>query len=106
MQSVQFGPYKMDAWYFAPYPEDYTKLVETLLVCEFCLKYMKTMRAMTKHMALTPHPAPSLGPHPLPHPWVLSPHFIPRSPPCTLCTAAPSPGSVPVLPPPGGRDLP
>ena len=50
VQSVQLGAYKMDAWYFSPYPEDYTKCVDTLLICEFCLKYMKTRRAMEKHL--------------------------------------------------------
>eukprot|EP00668_Euglena_longa_P012235 GGOE01014670.1.p1 GENE.GGOE01014670.1~~GGOE01014670.1.p1 ORF type:complete len:578 (+),score=120.29 GGOE01014670.1:83-1816(+) len=50
VQSVVFGQYKMDAWYFSPYPEDYTKNVETLLICEFCLKYMKTRRALEKHL--------------------------------------------------------
>ena len=31
-------------------PQDYTKQVDTLLVCEFCLKYMKTRRALDKHL--------------------------------------------------------
>lgn len=33
-----------------PPPQDCTKNAETLLVCEFCLKYMKTRRALEKHL--------------------------------------------------------
>ena len=38
----------MDAWYFAPYPDEYGK-VSTLYVCEYCLKYMKYPKSVAKH---------------------------------------------------------
>lgn len=42
------GKYEMDAWYFAPYPDEYGK-VSTLYVCEYCLKYMKYPRTVLRH---------------------------------------------------------
>eukprot|EP00669_Euglena_mutabilis_P005504 TRINITY_DN16988_c0_g1_i1.p1 TRINITY_DN16988_c0_g1~~TRINITY_DN16988_c0_g1_i1.p1 ORF type:complete len:530 (-),score=82.93 TRINITY_DN16988_c0_g1_i1:190-1779(-) len=57
-QSVQIGPHLLDAWYFSPYPEDHTRGVATLLICEFCLKYFRTKRGLHSHREQCPitHP--------------------------------------------------
>lgn len=47
---MQMGKYEMDAWYFAPYPDEYGK-VSTLYICEYCLKYMKYPKTMQRHKA-------------------------------------------------------
>lgn len=47
------GKYEMDAWYFAPYPDEYGK-VSTLYVCEYCLKYMKYPRTVSRHKVCRP----------------------------------------------------
>ena len=40
----------MGAWYFSPYPEEYSKQ-PTLSVCEFCLKYMRKQSTFLRHKA-------------------------------------------------------
>ena len=35
--SIIFGNYEIDTWYFSPYPEEYEKC-KRLYICEFCLK--------------------------------------------------------------------
>jgi histone acetyltransferase MYST1 len=51
----QMGKYEMDAWYFAPYPDEYGK-VSTLYICEYCLKYMKYPKTMQRHKVCIPTP--------------------------------------------------
>lgn len=48
IKKVQIGKFLMDVWYVAPYPEEYSRL-ETLYVCEFCLKYMKSRYIAKRH---------------------------------------------------------
>ncbi|RKO85963.1 acyl-CoA N-acyltransferase, partial [Blyttiomyces helicus] len=50
INTLQFGKYLMQTWYFSPYPDEY-KNVDTLYVCEFCLKYMKYPESLTRHQA-------------------------------------------------------
>ncbi|KAJ3293812.1 K(lysine) acetyltransferase [Borealophlyctis nickersoniae] len=45
---LQLGKYRMNTWYFSPYPDDYKEL-PLLYVCEFCLKYMRLPESMAKH---------------------------------------------------------
>ncbi|KAI9485339.1 MAG: acyl-CoA N-acyltransferase [Benjaminiella poitrasii] len=48
LKHVQIGSYLIDNWYLAPYPEEYSSL-ETIYVCEYCLKYMKSEYTNTRH---------------------------------------------------------
>jgi histone acetyltransferase MYST1 len=47
---VEFGKYQVDAWYFSPYPDEYTDCAK-LYVCEHCLKYMRHEKTLLKHKA-------------------------------------------------------
>jgi len=40
VNTIEFGRYEIDTWYFSPYPEEFSKCSK-LFICEFCLKYMK-----------------------------------------------------------------
>ncbi|ORE17950.1 hypothetical protein BCV71DRAFT_264308 [Rhizopus microsporus] len=53
IKKVQIGKFLMDVWYVAPYPEEYSRL-ETLYVCEFCLKYMKSRYIAKRHKVKCP----------------------------------------------------
>ncbi|WVQ95279.1 hypothetical protein IAU59_002374 [Kwoniella sp. CBS 9459] len=47
---IRFGPYEIDTWYSAPYPEEYAYVPEgKLWLCEFCLKYMKSGFVANRH---------------------------------------------------------
>jgi histone acetyltransferase MYST1 len=50
VERITLGKYEVDAWYYSPYPEEYTG-GDMLYICEFCLKYAKTKDTMTKHAA-------------------------------------------------------
>ncbi|KAI8348858.1 acyl-CoA N-acyltransferase, partial [Blakeslea trispora] len=45
---VHIGSHLVDVWYLAPYPEEYSRL-ETIYLCEFCLKYMKSEFIAHRH---------------------------------------------------------
>jgi len=40
VNTIEFGRYEIDTWYFSPYPEEFSNCSK-LYICEFCLKYMK-----------------------------------------------------------------
>ncbi|KAL5261424.1 hypothetical protein ACHWQZ_G007204 [Mnemiopsis leidyi] len=48
--SIVFGNYEIDTWYYSPYPEEYEKC-KRLYICEFCLRYMKYARTYINHKA-------------------------------------------------------
>lgn len=48
IKRVQIGAYIIETWYLAPYPEEYSRL-ETLYICEYCLKYMKSAFIDKRH---------------------------------------------------------
>jgi hypothetical protein len=54
---LKIGKFEIETWYVAPYPEEYNRL-DTLFLCEFCLKYMKSQFALDRHKAKCPltHP--------------------------------------------------
>ncbi|KFM77223.1 Histone acetyltransferase KAT6B, partial [Stegodyphus mimosarum] len=54
---LQFGKYEISVLYSSPYPKDYLRLSK-LYVCEFCLKFMKSMKTLDRHLAkcLLRHP--------------------------------------------------
>jgi histone acetyltransferase MYST1 len=47
IRRVELGRWEMDAWYFSPYPEEYTG--DKLYVCEFTLKYFRKKRSLERH---------------------------------------------------------
>jgi histone acetyltransferase MYST1 len=63
---VTFGPYKMECWYFSPYPEEIwnTGPVDTLYVCEFTFRFFKAKGDLLRHFSkpnLQRHPPGELG---------------------------------------------
>ncbi|KAI8377070.1 acyl-CoA N-acyltransferase [Choanephora cucurbitarum] len=48
IRKIHIGSHFIDVWYLAPYPEEYSR-VETLYLCEFCLKYMKSEFIAYRH---------------------------------------------------------
>ncbi|TPX52045.1 hypothetical protein SeMB42_g01680 [Synchytrium endobioticum] len=48
IETIYFGKYKIETWYFSPYPEEY-KDQKILYICEFCLKYMRLSESMMQH---------------------------------------------------------
>ncbi|KAI8809914.1 acyl-CoA N-acyltransferase [Cladochytrium replicatum] len=45
---VQFGKYRIKTWYHSPYPEGFQGL-DTLHVCEWCLKYTASLQSLQHH---------------------------------------------------------
>ena len=48
INTIEIGRYEVDTWYFSPYPEEFAKCSK-LYICEFCLKYMKKKKTLTRH---------------------------------------------------------
>lgn len=48
INTIEFGRYEIDTWYFSPYPEEFSQC-NKLYVCEFCLKYMKKKKTLLRH---------------------------------------------------------
>ena len=57
IEYIDFGPYQIDIWYAAPYPEEYSRN-KALFICEFCLKYMESDIVAWRHKTKCPwkHP--------------------------------------------------
>ena len=53
ISKIVLGKYEVEAWYFSPYPEEYTN-EKRLWVCEFCLKYMKKKKTFLRHKSECP----------------------------------------------------
>eukprot|EP00978_Attheya_sp_CCMP212_P023710 scaffold73105_cov49-Attheya_sp.AAC.7 len=53
ISKIIMGKWEVEAWYFSPYPDEYTN-EDTLYVCEFCLKYMKKPKTFRRHKAECP----------------------------------------------------
>lgn len=48
INTIEFGRFEIDTWYFSPYPEEFSKCSK-LYICEFCLKYMKKQKTLLRH---------------------------------------------------------
>ena len=48
IETIELGRYEIDAWYFSPYPEEFSHC-KKLYLCEFCLKYMKKKKTLQRH---------------------------------------------------------
>jgi histone acetyltransferase MYST1 len=51
ISKIYMGGWEVEAWYFSPYPDEYSQ-VDTLYVCEYCLKYMRYAHTFTTHRSL------------------------------------------------------
>ncbi len=49
IQQIEIGCYEIDCWYFSPYPDEYSRGVTKLYICEKCLKYMKSYETYAWH---------------------------------------------------------
>ena len=47
---IEFGKYEIRTWYSSPYPQEYA-ILPRLILCEFCLKYMKSRIILKTHRA-------------------------------------------------------
>jgi histone acetyltransferase MYST1 len=54
IDTIFFDQYKMDTWYFSPFPDEY-KNEPVLYLCEWCLKYSKSNESLMKHKASIPY---------------------------------------------------
>lgn len=57
IQTIVLGPWAIDAWYYSPFPPEYTGY-STLYFCEFCLKFVRSEQALKRHCTRCPlrHP--------------------------------------------------
>lgn len=46
VRCIQLGRYEVDTWYFSPYPDGYSQ--DKLYVCEYCLKYYKKPKTLSR----------------------------------------------------------
>lgn len=48
IQTIYLGRHLIEPWYFSPYPQE---LINTpiLYICEYCLKFMKSMKCLERH---------------------------------------------------------
>ncbi|KAI9498795.1 acyl-CoA N-acyltransferase [Zychaea mexicana] len=48
LNKIQMGKHEVEAWYFAPYPQEYA-YCDTLYICEFCLSYYASHKQLERH---------------------------------------------------------
>jgi histone acetyltransferase HTATIP len=48
LNRLQIGKHEVEAWYFSPYPKEYTHL-PVLYICEFCLSYFPSHFMLGRH---------------------------------------------------------
>uniref|UniRef100_A0A3Q3X1N9 Histone acetyltransferase KAT5 n=1 Tax=Mola mola TaxID=94237 RepID=A0A3Q3X1N9_MOLML len=56
IECIELGRHRLKPWYFSPYPQELTAL-PILYLCEFCLKYLKSLKCLQRHLVrilLTP----------------------------------------------------
>ncbi|KAJ7996628.1 hypothetical protein DPEC_G00239020 [Dallia pectoralis] len=46
---IELGRHRLKPWYFSPYPQELTTL-PILYLCEFCLKYLKSLKCLQRHL--------------------------------------------------------
>lgn len=49
INSIVFGRYEIETWYYSPYPDEYCS-EDKLWICEYCLKYMKKQSTQMHHL--------------------------------------------------------
>ena len=50
---IELGRHRLKPWYFSPYPQELTTL-PILYLCEFCLKYLKSLKCLQRHLVSPP----------------------------------------------------
>ncbi|TIB15554.1 hypothetical protein E3P92_01602 [Wallemia ichthyophaga] len=48
LNKVSIGAHQVEAWYFSPYPVEYSH-IPTLFICEFCLGYYASPKQLERH---------------------------------------------------------
>lgn len=51
IEMVELGRYRIQPWYFSPYPQELTTL-PCIYLCEFCLKFVKSSTCLKRHMVI------------------------------------------------------
>ncbi|XP_021957857.1 histone acetyltransferase Tip60 isoform X2 [Folsomia candida] len=49
IEMIELGKHRIKPWYFAPYPQELVHL-PCIYICEFCLKYRKSAKALERHL--------------------------------------------------------
>ncbi|VBB28589.1 unnamed protein product [Acanthocheilonema viteae] len=49
IEMIELGRYRIQPWYFSPYPQELTTL-PCIYLCEFCLKFVKSATCLKRHM--------------------------------------------------------
>mmetsp|Transcript_30790 Transcript_30790/g.63257 ORF Transcript_30790/g.63257 Transcript_30790/m.63257 type:complete len:695 (+) Transcript_30790:50-2134(+) len=57
ISKIVMGKFEVEAWYYSPFPPPYNQL-DTLYICEFCLKYMRKPRFFLQHCSECPRRSP------------------------------------------------
>lgn len=52
IECIELGRHRLKPWYFSPYPQELTTL-PILYLCEFCLKYLKSLKCLQRHLVRT-----------------------------------------------------
>lgn len=52
IECIELGRHRLKPWYFSPYPQELTAL-PILYLCEFCLKYLKSLKCLHRHLVRT-----------------------------------------------------
>lgn len=52
IECIELGRHRLKPWYFSPYPQELTSL-PILYLCEFCLKYLKSLKCLQRHLVRT-----------------------------------------------------
>jgi hypothetical protein len=48
IQTIFLGLHLIEPWYFSPYPQELSN-VPIMYICEYCLKYMKSVKCLERH---------------------------------------------------------
>lgn len=49
IECIELGRHRLKPWYFSPYPQELTAL-PVLYLCEFCLKYGRSLKCLQRHL--------------------------------------------------------
>lgn len=60
IECIELGRHRLKPWYFSPYPQELTTL-PVLYLCEFCLKYVKSLKCLQRHLVRTAPRPPLTG---------------------------------------------
>lgn len=49
VEMIELGRYRMQPWYFSPYPRELTSM-SCIYLCEFCLNFLKSRTCLARHL--------------------------------------------------------